>query len=195
MWSLLFSKVEQTCTNVAFAIHLLHTIQYIQYILNWPLPIGAFQGQWNTTKRQNRTTTTVKNPNWPEANQLAIYKCGWEVEPGTTRIKFNEWSERVLNPGSPDLKASALTTGPHCLHICYMWKSVFSSSVMQIDHCTEILKADVSSFSASWERIQPLRPLTLRSSIFYKSKDIWTRDPRRRSQAWRNSPRSYARKS
>ena len=28
---------------------------------------------------------------------------------------FNEWSERILNPGSPDLKASALTTGPHCL--------------------------------------------------------------------------------
>ena len=93
-------------------------IQYntIQYIHNWPLPIGAFQGQWNTTKQQNRTiTTTVKNPNWPEANQLAIDKCSWEVEPGTTRIQFNEWSERVLNPGSPDLKASALTTGPHWL--------------------------------------------------------------------------------
>ena len=61
------------------------------YILNWPLPIGAFQGQWNTTKRRNRiTTTTVKNPNWPEANQLAIYKCSWEVEPGNTRMKFNK---------------------------------------------------------------------------------------------------------
>ena len=90
--------------------------QFIQYILNWPLPIGAFQGQWKqSTKQQNTTTTTVKNPNWPEANQLAIYKCSWEVEPGTTRNKFTEWSERVLNPGSPDLKASALTTGPHCL--------------------------------------------------------------------------------
>ena len=33
---------------------------------------------------------------------MAIYKCSWEVEPGTTRIKFNEWSERVLNPGSPN---------------------------------------------------------------------------------------------
>ena len=68
-------------------------------------------------KRQNRTTTTttVKNPNWPETNQLATYKCSWEVEPGTTRIKFNEWLERVLNLGSPDLKASAPTTGPHCL--------------------------------------------------------------------------------
>ena len=93
-----------------------HKSSTIQYILNWPLPIWAFQGQWNTTKRRNRTTTTVKNPNWPEANQLAIYKCSWEVEPGTTRIKFNEWSERVLNPGSPDLKASVLTTGPHCLY-------------------------------------------------------------------------------
>ena len=29
----------------------LHTIQYI---LNWPLPIGAFQGQWNN-QRNNRT--------------------------------------------------------------------------------------------------------------------------------------------
>ena len=46
---------------------------------------------------------------------MAFYKCSWEVEPGTTRIKFNEWLDRVLNPGSPDLKASALTTGPHCL--------------------------------------------------------------------------------
>ena len=47
---------------------------------------------------------------------MAIYKCSWEVEPGTTRNKFSEWSERVLKPGSPDLKASAaLTTGPHCL--------------------------------------------------------------------------------
>ena len=63
--------------------------------------------------RTEHSTTTVKNPNWPEASQLAIYKCSWEVEPGTTRI--NEWSERVLNPGSPDLKASALTTGPHWL--------------------------------------------------------------------------------
>ena len=48
---------------------------------------------------------------------MAIYKCRWEVEPLTTRIKMNEWSERVLNPGSSNLKASALSTGPHCLFI------------------------------------------------------------------------------
>ena len=78
-------------------------------------------------KRQNRTTTTtVKNPNWPEANQLAIYKCSWEVEPGSTWIKFNEWLERFLNPGSPDLKASALTTGPHCKVTLFNVGSSFS---------------------------------------------------------------------
>ena len=79
-------------------------------------PHRGFSGPMKqSTKQQNTTTTTVKNPNWPETNQLAIYKCSWEVEPGTTRNKFIEWSERVLNPESPDLKASALTTGPHCL--------------------------------------------------------------------------------
>ena len=78
-------------------------------------PHRGFSGPMKqSTKQQNTTTTAVKNPNWPEANQLAIYKCTWEVEPGTTRNKFIEWSERVLNPESPDLKASALTTGPHC---------------------------------------------------------------------------------
>ena len=73
-------------------------------------------------------TTTVENPNWPEANQLAIYKCRWEVEPGTSGNKFNEWSELVLNHGSPDLKASALTTGPHCLDIIIAGNRVIYNS-------------------------------------------------------------------
>lgn len=30
---------------------------------------------------------TVKNPNWPEANQLAIYKGVWEVEFMATKNK------------------------------------------------------------------------------------------------------------
>ena len=91
-----------------------NTIQYNRYLIDRS-PSGLFRAnQTQLTKRRNRTTT-VKNSNWPEANQLAIYKCSWEVEPGTTRNKFNEWSERVLSPGYPDLMASALTTGPHCL--------------------------------------------------------------------------------
>ena len=138
MWLLITRKVHQpgfvVAINTIFVIKLgtfscttnLHfqstlkskpsvTIQYNTYLIDRSPHAGAFQGQWNTTKRRNETTTAVKNPNWPEANQLAIYKCSWEVEPGTTRIKFNKWSEQVLNPGSPDLKASTLTTGPHCL--------------------------------------------------------------------------------
>ena len=81
-------------------------------------PLGLFtanETQSKTRKKRTTTTTIVKNPKWPEANQLAIYKCIWEVGPGTTRFKFNERSERVLNPGFQDLKASALTTRPHSL--------------------------------------------------------------------------------
>ena len=83
-----------------------NTIQYNTIHTYLTAPHRGFSGPMKqSTKQQNTTTTTVKNPNWPEANQLAIYKCSWEVGPGTTRNKFIEWSERVLNPGSPDLKA------------------------------------------------------------------------------------------
>ena len=78
-------------------------------------PKGLFRAnETQSMKQQNTTTTTVKNPNWLEVNQLAIYKCAREVEPGTTRNKFNEWLEQVLNTRTPDLKASLQTTGPHC---------------------------------------------------------------------------------
>ena len=93
----------------------------------------------NEIKRQNRTkTTTVKNPNWPEANQLAIYKCSWEVEPGTTKNKFNQWSELVLNPESPDLKASALTTGPHCLLQETLPENTYMDNLMKTGHACNI---------------------------------------------------------
>ena len=47
-------------------------------IPNWPLPIGAFQDQCEqiVINKQNK----VKNPNWWEADQLAIYKRRREVE-------------------------------------------------------------------------------------------------------------------
>ena len=110
MWSP-FMKV---CIPFVFKFY---TIQYNTYLIDHS-PLGLFSANLKqSTKQQNTTTTTtVKNPNWPEANQLAIYKCSREVEPGTTRNKFSEWLGWVLNTGSPDLKASALTTGPHCLH-------------------------------------------------------------------------------
>ena len=56
--------------------------------------------------QQGRTTRTVKNTNWPEANHAVGYfqvfsRSAAEigVDPGTARIKFNEWSEQDMNPG------------------------------------------------------------------------------------------------
>ena len=86
---------------------------------NWPLPIGAFQSQWNTineTAEQNNNN----NNSWPEANQLAIHKLNHGL--------FNEWPEQVLNPGTSDIKALAsfIITGPHCLlenKVCALWRT------------------------------------------------------------------------
>ena len=55
-----------------------------------------------------------KNPNWPEANQLAIYKRGRGFEHRTAVNKSNKRSERDLNSGPPNYKSSALTTRPCC---------------------------------------------------------------------------------
>ena len=111
--------VFSTCTQVLYNTIQYNTIQYntIQYNTMHTYfdfsPLGHFRAnETQLTKRRNRTTITVKNPDWPEANQLVIYKCCQEGEPETTMIKFNVWSDGVLNPGSPALKA---TTGPHCL--------------------------------------------------------------------------------
>ena len=56
--------------------------------------MGAFQGHWNTT------ATTTATVNWLEANQFAIYKCGREVETGSTGNKFTESLEWVSNLGT-----------------------------------------------------------------------------------------------
>ena len=57
----------------------------------------------------------VKNPNWPEANQLAIYKHGRGFELGTTVNNSSYRSERELNSGPPNCKSGALTARPRCL--------------------------------------------------------------------------------
>ena len=57
----------------------------------------------------------VKNPNWPEANQLAIYKQGRGFELGTTVNNSSYRSERELNSGPPNCKSGALTARPRCL--------------------------------------------------------------------------------
>ena len=51
----------------------------------------------------------VKNPNWPETNQLAIYKRYRGVELRTTENKSSQRSGQDLNSGPPNYKPSALT--------------------------------------------------------------------------------------
>ena len=55
-------------------------------ILNWPLPTGAFQDQYKQTmiNKYSNKHNEVKNPNWQEADQLAIYKRIREVGLGAT---------------------------------------------------------------------------------------------------------------
>ena len=54
-------------------------------ILNWPLPIGAFQDQYRQTMINIYSNKhSLKNPNWRETDQLAIYKRCREVELGAT---------------------------------------------------------------------------------------------------------------
>ena len=71
------------------------------------------------TKQLKQITQTehniVKNPNWLEANQLAVCKCGQGFELGATEKQSRYWSEQDSNWGPPDCKSDMLTTRPHCL--------------------------------------------------------------------------------
>ena len=46
----------------------------------------------------------VENPNWPEANQLAIYKCGRGFELGTTEKQIQVVARAGLEPGTAGLR-------------------------------------------------------------------------------------------
>ena len=64
----------------------IHT--YIHTCVIYLSPKGLFRANETINETTEHNTTTVKNPNWLEANQLAIYKCSREVESGTTRFKL-----------------------------------------------------------------------------------------------------------
>ena len=53
----------------------------------------------------------VKNPNWPEADQLAIYNRGLGLELGATENQIQVMVRARLEPGTAD----TLTTRPRCL--------------------------------------------------------------------------------
>ena len=50
----------------------------------------------------------VKNPNWPDANQLVIYERDRGFELGTTVNKSSQRSERDLNLGPHNIASPAL---------------------------------------------------------------------------------------
>ena len=57
----------------------------------------------------------VKNPNWQEVNQPAIYRHGRGFELGIAVNKSSSRSERSLNSGpAPNYKPCALTARPRC---------------------------------------------------------------------------------
>ena len=82
---------------------------------NWPLPSGAFQDQCKQTKinKYSNKHNQIKNPNWREADQSAIYKRSREDELGATENNISQQSEQDLNLRSADFKSSTLATRPH----------------------------------------------------------------------------------
>ena len=66
----------------------------------------------------------IKNPNWKEADQLAIYKaCRIWIRGHQSTPRTNPSSGRYeeSNPGPPDWKSSALTTRPS---VAWWWPSI-----------------------------------------------------------------------
>ena len=63
----------------------------------------------------------VKNPNWQEADQLAIYKCGRGVELGATKKQLQLAARVGLEPGTSGFQVwrpNHLTTLTPCVHTC-----------------------------------------------------------------------------
>ena len=60
----------------------------------------------NITNQQKR----VKNTNWKEADQLAIYRAMQELNSGPLKTNPYSGREENLNLGPPAYKSSALTT-------------------------------------------------------------------------------------
>ena len=63
----------------------------------------------------------VKNPNWPEANQLAIYKRGRGFELGATEKQIQVVLRAGLEPGTAELRvrrhSDHLATLPPCYRL------------------------------------------------------------------------------
>jgi len=110
------------------ATHLIHTTSAtvatcnINKINNLYLPSAMFialvlVGPSKQLKQKIQTEhNTVKNPNWPEANQLAVYNRGGGFELGATKKQIQVVAR--ANPGPLDCESDTLTTWPRYLLTC-----------------------------------------------------------------------------
>ena len=78
----MYRNLYNQLLECSFILRFLLVCMYV-CIPNWPLPIGAFQDQCKQIVINKHIK--VKNPNWREADQLAIYKRRREVELGATK--------------------------------------------------------------------------------------------------------------
>ena len=65
----------------------------------------------------------VKNPNWLEANQLAIYKRGRGFELGATEKQIQVVVRVGLEPGTAGLRVQHATTRPRCRVVSLQYKA------------------------------------------------------------------------
>jgi len=90
-------------------------VKIIKYIYNLYLPSAVFIAQVlvGPSKQLKQIFQSehniVKNPNWPEANQLAIYKRGRGFELGATEKQTQVVFRAGLEPGSVSV-AEMVTT-------------------------------------------------------------------------------------
>ena len=77
--------------------------------------------------------------NWPEANQLAIYKCGWGFELRTTMNISSYRSGKNLNSGPPNCRSSALTAWPRCFLLDTRWLSCTEHTRLRSRVCSWLL--------------------------------------------------------
>ena len=76
-------------------------------------PLGFFRtNENNDTDKYSNKHNYVTNPNWREADHLAVYRRSREVELRVTENNISRRSVWDFNPRPTNFKSNALTTRP-----------------------------------------------------------------------------------
>ena len=89
----LYAQGGDSCVKRTGGLRCLLQLMYIMYmcmrmcILNWPLPIGAFQDQYKQTmiNKYSNKHNYVKNPNWQEATSWLFKSAAEKLNSGLPR--------------------------------------------------------------------------------------------------------------